>query len=129
MCLRHRRAGNDDQRRPALLAWRGFCFALITMNTSTMLSCSLLVVCAAGFAGCQRESRTFHPDAPFPHHTDFSESEKNAYNLSQGKQLYQAFNCNGCHGGGGGGGMGPPLIDDRWLYGFQPQDIYRTISE
>jgi cytochrome c oxidase cbb3-type subunit 3 len=54
--------------------------------------------------------------------------EGNAYAVSQGKQLFTWFNCVGCHGHGGGG-MGPPLMDDKWLYGSRPQDIFTTIVE
>jgi len=54
--------------------------------------------------------------------------EDNAYAVSQGKQLFTWFNCVGCHGHGGGG-MGPPLMDEKWLYGSRPQDIFTTIVE
>jgi cytochrome c oxidase cbb3-type subunit III len=54
--------------------------------------------------------------------------EDNAYGVSQGKTLYNQFNCSGCHFQGGGG-IGPPLMDADWIYGSQPQNIYETISE
>jgi cytochrome c oxidase cbb3-type subunit 3 len=54
--------------------------------------------------------------------------ENNAYAVSQGKQLFTWFNCVGCHAHGGGG-MGPPLMDDKWLYGSRPEDIFATIVE
>jgi cytochrome c oxidase cbb3-type subunit III len=53
---------------------------------------------------------------------------RNAYDLAQGKRLFQWFNCSGCHSQGGGG-MGPALMDSKWLYGHEPDDIYRTIME
>ena len=34
----------------------------------------------------------------------------------RGRRLYDAFNCVGCHAHGGGG-IGPPLMDDKWIYG------------
>ena len=52
----------------------------------------------------------------------------NAYGVSEGKRLYTYFNCVGCHAHGGGG-MGPPLMDDRWIYGSQPANIFNTIVE
>ena len=55
-------------------------------------------------------------------------SENNAYAISEGKLLYASFNCVGCHANGGGG-IGPPLMDDRWIYGSDPENIYRTIVE
>jgi cytochrome c oxidase cbb3-type subunit 3 len=53
----------------------------------------------------------------------------NAYGLSEGKRLYSAFNCSGCHALSGGGGMGPALSDDKWIYGFEPDQIYSTIAQ
>ncbi|NOK36042.1 cytochrome C [Corallococcus exercitus] len=56
-------------------------------------------------------------------------SEDNAYDVSEGKRLYVWFNCAGCHAAGGGGGMGPPLLDAKWRYGSEPENIYATIVE
>src|SRR5207248_2439573 len=55
-------------------------------------------------------------------------AEGNAWAIAQGKQLYEAYNCNGCHANGGGG-MGPALMDATWLYGSEPQDVYTSIVE
>src|SRR5690242_21176032 len=52
--------------------------------------------------------------------------EQNAYAVSEGKRLYEAFNCVGCHAHGGGG-IGPPLMDANWIYGGTPQNIHDTI--
>ena len=54
--------------------------------------------------------------------------EENAYHVAQGKKLYVWFNCNGCHSHGGGG-SGPALMDDRWIYGGQIENIVQTIRE
>ena len=54
--------------------------------------------------------------------------ENNAFHLSEGKRLFSWFNCNGCHGEGGGG-SGPPLMDDRWIYGGSIENIVKTIRE
>lgn len=54
--------------------------------------------------------------------------EENAFALNEGKRLFQNFNCSGCHANGGGG-MGPPLIDDKWLYGSEPDQVFATIVE
>jgi len=62
----------------------------------------------------------YHPYAQeFPH---------NAQALSDGQTLYAAFNCAGCHAHGGGG-MGPPLLDKKWFYGSEPQQVYLSIWE
>lgn len=52
----------------------------------------------------------------------------NAYALSEGMRLFNQMNCSGCHFHGGGG-IGPALIDDEWIYGSDPAQIYATISE
>ena len=54
--------------------------------------------------------------------------QENAYGIAEGKRLYSAYNCNGCHAQGGGG-IGPALIDFKWIYGSEPQRIYSTISQ
>ena len=55
--------------------------------------------------------------------------DENAYAIAQGKRLYQQMNCAGCHGMAGGGGIGPPLMDDKWIYGSDPSNIFATIVE
>jgi cytochrome c oxidase cbb3-type subunit 3 len=54
--------------------------------------------------------------------------EENAYATAQGKRLFKQYNCNGCHGSGGGG-SGPALMDDKWIYGGEPANIYATIVQ
>jgi cytochrome c oxidase cbb3-type subunit III len=107
----------------------------------------LLALGLASFAGCQREERNFRglpsgatitnpkvrevelvaggavaaDSGPSPY-------EENAYAVSEGKTLYNQYNCSGCHFQGGGG-IGPPLMDADWIYGSQPQNIYETIAE
>jgi cytochrome c oxidase cbb3-type subunit 3 len=52
----------------------------------------------------------------------------NAFEISQGKRLFRWYNCSGCHSNGGGG-MGPPLMDEKWLYGAEPDRVFATIME
>jgi cytochrome c oxidase cbb3-type subunit 3 len=52
----------------------------------------------------------------------------NALAISEGKRLFTWYNCQGCHANGGGG-MGPPLMDDKWIYGSDPANIYLTILQ
>jgi cytochrome c oxidase cbb3-type subunit 3 len=100
-------------------------------------------------AACEREERDFRP-APVSGETqektalvslspgssapveDMSgkakQFEGNAYHISQGKKLYNWFNCKGCHANGGGD-SGPPLMDDRWIYGSGTENIVQTIRE
>lgn len=46
----------------------------------------------------------------------------------QGKKIYMAAGCNGCHGGTGGGGMGPPLTNQIWIYGKDDDTLFRLIA-
>jgi cytochrome c oxidase cbb3-type subunit 3 len=112
--------------------------------------CALLLACAA----CKREERDLQPEpsvaepiawtretefqagegAPVSsagdaaYAIDLAEYEANAHSMQEGKRLWSSFNCGGCHGQGGGG-MGPALMDDRWIYGHEPEQIFTTIVE
>ena len=99
-----------------------------------------------GFASCEREERGFRvktPDANriyakrlttlqagevVPEPEIKNEYEENAFALSEGKRLFSQMNCVGCHAHGGGG-MGPALMDDKWIYGSRPDQIFATIEE
>jgi cytochrome c oxidase cbb3-type subunit III len=104
-----------------------------------------LLCITASLGGCKRESRRFreappasmardvvltelHPGGGSPLDRAIAPYEQNAYALSEGKRLYSAYNCSGCHANGGGG-MGPALMDDQWIYGHEADQIYRTIVE
>ena len=54
--------------------------------------------------------------------------ERNAYAVAEGERLFGAYNCTGCHSHGGGG-IGPALMDDEWIYGSDPENIFSTIVE
>ena len=61
-------------------------------------------------------------------------SLKNPYHgnvqaATDGRRLFVAYNCSGCHGGHAGGGMGPSLRDSLWLYGSSDTQIFATIVE
>jgi len=98
------------------------------------------------FASCKREERGFRVQPPaaqtinsktlsalqpgpsIPTPEVKNQYEENAYALSEGKRLYSSYNCNGCHSQGGGG-MGPPLMDEKWIYGGRPEQVFSTIVE
>jgi cytochrome c oxidase cbb3-type subunit 3 len=102
---------------------------------------------ALSLAACEREIRRaresppasnatdvvsmspLQPGQPSPRAALVNVYEQNAWAISEGKRLYGAFNCAGCHASGGGGGMGPPLLDDQWIYGSEPENVYATIVE
>ncbi len=60
--------------------------------------------------------------------TAVSPYQNNAWGLAEGKRLYTHFNCAGCHAQGGGA-IGPALMDDEWIYGYEPDLIYATIVQ
>ncbi len=111
-----------------------------------VLTAATLGVAATALAGCERESRPFrdlpaaaarsqtetqtslHAGAPVPPSGTLSPYQENAWGQAEGKRLFTTFNCVGCHANGGGG-IGPPLMDDEWIYGFTPANIYSTIVE
>lgn len=104
------------------------------------------LVLVAALAGCERETRRYQelpaaaarpgstkvtdlePGAPGGQPPVLSPYQENAYGIAEGKRLYVAFNCNGCHAQGGGG-IGPALMDARWIYGSAPDQIYSTITQ
>src|SRR5215217_8877 len=114
-----------------------------------MMRLSAALTLAVLLAACEREERSYRSDAvanesreqialvPLtagPGQPTESRSgkgkkiEQNAYQLSQGKQLFKWFNCSGCHANGGGG-SGPALMDDKWIYGSEIENIVATIRE
>jgi cytochrome c oxidase cbb3-type subunit 3 len=98
-------------------------------------------------SACEREARRYEelpaaanretavrltqlePGMPHPPSDVESPYQRNAWGMGEGKRLYSAFNCVPCHGVNGGGAIGPPLMDDIWIYGSKPDQIYATISQ
>jgi cytochrome c oxidase cbb3-type subunit III len=112
---------------------RGFSFLLVSAVVMTL--------------GCERETRRYtelpaaanrstavrltdlQPGTPQPLPNVQSPYQYNAYGLAEGKRLYGAYNCTGCHGLAGGGAIGPALMDDKWIYGSQADQIFSSISQ
>jgi cytochrome c oxidase cbb3-type subunit 3 len=100
------------------------------------------LVMALALAACWRERRELRPSpaaTASPQRISVTKIQTralgggrpyddNAYGISEGRRLYEWFNCYGCHGRGGGG-SGPALMDDHWLYGSDPASVYTSISE
>lgn len=82
---------------------------------------------ANGRPGSVRQS-VLQPGPPSPDPPVANPYIKNAYAISEGMELYLQMNCVGCHFHGGGG-IGPPLMDPRWVYGSDPENIFDTIVE
>ncbi|UWZ84135.1 c-type cytochrome [Occallatibacter riparius] len=109
---------------------------------------ALLMVAAVCAGGCKREHRVFDPGSPQTQVANASalneihagaqwspgppsspsrvRYDDNAYAVSEGKRLFESYNCVGCHQHGGGG-IGPALMDAQWIYGSHPEQIYETI--
>jgi cytochrome c oxidase cbb3-type subunit 3 len=95
-------------------------------------------------ASCKREQRQFDPPPSTLNTTVIMSDlqpgasrsqppvknpvEDSAQALSEGKRLFSQYNCSGCHANGGGA-IGPPLMDEKWIYGSNPENIYSTIVE
>jgi cytochrome c oxidase cbb3-type subunit 3 len=112
-----------------------------SVHCAVALGALLLLV-----AGCEREERQFHPSPnsttamasisisdlqpgnPPPGPETGIPEEYSAFDVSEGQRLFNWYNCSGCHSHGGGG-MGPPLMDNRWIYGSEPANIYSTIIQ
>lgn len=106
----------------------------------------LALIVLAGAAACERETRRYQelpaaaspadatrltplqPGEPIPMPAHLSPYEENAYGIAEGKRLFVAMNCNGCHAMGGGG-IGPALMDDKWIYGAEPAQVFSTIVQ
>jgi cytochrome c oxidase cbb3-type subunit III len=112
---------------------KSVCLALFTLFAALVL------------AACERETRPFqeavaaassqkplgtelYAGAQRPPTPENSPFQENAYGIAEGKRLFDQYNCSGCHSHGGGG-MGPPLMDDKWIYGSHPANIFETIVE
>jgi cytochrome c oxidase cbb3-type subunit 3 len=69
-------------------------------------------------AACQREARSFDSRT-------YSEA---AWDIGEGKGLYDEMNCGGCHARGGGD-LGPPLMDAAWRYGSSSAAVVSSILD
>jgi cytochrome c oxidase cbb3-type subunit 3 len=114
--------------------------------SSRCLEYASLAMLALSLTACEREQRRFteaptasmapntialsdlQPGVTTPRMTGTSPYDENAYAISQGKQLFDSFNCSGCHAHGGGA-IGPPLMDEKWIYGAAPANIFASIVE
>jgi cytochrome c oxidase cbb3-type subunit 3 len=108
----------------------------------------LLAPALLALAGCKREERSTRLEPPVAEALDKvavlpvgiggrppevypalgSPYRNNAYQLNQGKRLYEWFNCRGCHADGGGN-TGPALLDGWWRYGPDAVSIFVSIRD
>ena len=111
-----------------------------------VIALSLWLVGVIFFIACEREKRELRqappsvrvnvvaqsdlqPGSVTPPAPTKNPAEENAVAVNEGKQLFDWYNCSGCHSHGGGGAIGPPLIDEKWIYGSDPAQVFSTIVE
>src|SRR5215210_3521784 len=129
------------EKRGAWSAGRGAAHSLRPLHAPRSALCALALLCA-----CEREQRHFRESPPNAQPAGLVRTstlqpgptldsthlgnvyQENAYAVTEGQQLFNWYNCSGCHANGGGG-MGPPLIDDQWIYGSAPEQVYQTIVQ
>lgn len=110
------------------------------------LICAFIAASCVCLYGCKREQRVFDPGAagsqtanatvlsevsagyPTPAGNRPNAIAQSAYAVGEGKRLYQAYNCVGCHANGGGA-IGPALMDSDWIYGSSLEQIHSTIIQ
>jgi cytochrome c oxidase cbb3-type subunit 3 len=102
-----------------------------------------LACCAIATIACQRQSQndaglappvTSVAIGPLPGPAEYQPATRNPFAgdmaaTHEGRRLFVAYNCAGCHGDHGGGGMGPSLRDERWLFGNSDEQIAQSITE
>ena len=109
------------------------------------LSASIFFCLLLSLSSCKREQRQFsqppsnfksydvtmsdiHPGTTGLQQPVQNPSDQRAFDTNEGKRLFTQYNCSGCHFNGGGG-IGPPLMDEKWIYGENSENIYSTIVE
>jgi cytochrome c oxidase cbb3-type subunit III len=111
------------------------------------ISVAVTIAACMALTGCKREDRELRPAPtasqtwntvqvsglnpganPVPPPPPAGMYEESAYSISEGQRLFQQYNCVGCHANGGGG-IGPPLMDNNWIYGSEPGNIFATIMQ
>lgn len=118
-------------------------------SRSRILEAALAGVALAAIAGCGRNDHTSvvqaapdHPStqgtavsalfpgggSPPPPDPQGAKYDGDAQAISEGKRLFDWYNCSGCHFHGAGG-IGPSLIDSTWAYGDKIDQIYASIYQ
>ncbi|MGH6818988.1 MAG: c-type cytochrome [Methylovirgula sp.] len=118
------------------------------MNKTLGIALGLGLAAGAAFAGAAGAAEdvaqaappsamTAAPAAGAPTSLQLAQSPKgsikdpyigNKADIAEGAALFSGAGCPGCHGGNGGGGICPPLIDGVWIYGGDPDTLFRLIA-
>jgi cytochrome c oxidase cbb3-type subunit 3 len=118
----------------------------LTRTSRNITGVALAVALMHWVPSCKREERVLRVQPPAANTSDLvavtsfhagatsqpaevsNDYEESAYTVAEGKRLYEAMNCSGCHFHGGGG-IGPALMDSKWIYGSQPDQVFATIIQ
>jgi cytochrome c oxidase cbb3-type subunit 3 len=98
------------------------------MRRSTRIMLIAVGGAAILVSACRREHRGIREE-PAPPPGGKNPYGNNSWAVSEGAQLFQWFNCAGCHASHGGGGIGPALMDSQWRYGQSPTEVFNSIAE
>jgi cytochrome c oxidase cbb3-type subunit 3 len=111
--------------------------ALGSIVVAAMLGCAVMATACEGTRGTAAPNSAPPPMltavGPIPGPGDAGPSAPNPYAgdknaMGEGRQLFNRFNCAGCHGDHAGGGMGPSLRDVDWMYGATDAQIFNSIA-
>lgn len=106
--------------------------AVLLMLVALAAGCERRTPAASGGAVAETGIRigTLWPGPPGAAQSRAGEGpfDRNPQAIAAGERLYNWYNCSGCHFSGGGG-IGPPLMDDEWIYGGETRHIVHSIIE
>jgi cytochrome c oxidase cbb3-type subunit 3 len=123
---------------------------MVHKKPRALLTTALLTLATLPLSGCKREERSFRLPPPVAAALDDVVAlpggiggrppevvpvmgnpwRSNAYQLAEGKRLFEGFGCQQCHGDGEGkGDSGPSLIDGWWNYGADLVSIHHSIRD
>lgn len=115
------------------------------MNTRALSSLAMAVFAASVLAGCGKQQETSSGETADAAHGMRYEAHLaaggslppglpppqppngHADDAKTGETLFASMNCDGCHGGGGLGWVGPSLVDGRWRYGGDEEELFQSI--
>jgi cytochrome c oxidase cbb3-type subunit III len=112
--------------------WLGGCVrAASLLLTAALLSCgqqqSSAPAVSAAPPAVAYEAHIIGGEAPPPGGTLRNPHDGDAATARSGALLFNAMNCDGCHGTDGSGWVGPNLGDGRWRYGGADPEVFSSI--